>query len=68
MVNGSVFKVVVVLVLTLCGIVIKINLPLFVGLNSLSKEMIRVFPKIRVRVAIFWDRLLYTLLVYFFVE
>jgi hypothetical protein len=56
-INCGVLPVVIVLVLSLCSVVVIIDLSLFVSLNSLSKEMIRIFPIIRVRVSVFGDLL-----------
>jgi len=54
--------------ITFSGIIVKVVLTLFIGLDRLGKEMIGILPEIRVRVTVFWDRLLYALLVYLFVE
>jgi hypothetical protein len=67
-INCGVLPVVIVLVLSLGSVVVIIDLSLFVSLNSLSKEMIRVFPIIRVRVSVFRDLLEDALFVYLFVE
>jgi len=63
-----VLKVVIILMITFSGIIVKVGLTLFIGLDRLGKEMIGILPEIRVRVTVFWDRLLYALLVYLFVE